>query len=485
MTAFVPIALFGWIPAVLLLFCFMQPRQAVVTGYLVAWLFLPVAGYQIAGLPDFTKMFATTVGVLLGVALFDSGRLLAFRPHWVDLPMAAWCLVQLPSSITNGLGVYDGVSEVVSIVIQWGLPYFIGRLYFTDPQSLRVLAIAIFIGGLIYVPLCLFELRMSPQLHRWIYGYHQHRFMQSYSLGSYRPMVFMQNFLMVSMWMAGATVIGTWLWIVGKQQRVLGVPMWLLVGALAFTTLLCKSVNGWVLMAAGIGAVFFTKLTRTSIALIVLLAVAPLYLTFRTTQTWSGRDLVEQVRVNLNEKKARSLEARLEQEDLFSAKAWQQPIFGWGGYGRMFPTDPFTGRRLTRGIDSLWVIALGTNGLAGLFAWMTLMLLPPSLLLWRCPGRYWGQPAMAAPAALLVLLLLYMIDCLFNGLLNPVFLLVVAALTGVASWRGRELSRSGVRSADSPREILRPGGLAPYSVQQRGARPKRPAALGIGRLRSQ
>ena len=35
------------------------------------------------------------------------------------------------------------------------------------------------IGGLIYIPFCLFEIKMSPQLHKWVYGYHQHAFDQN------------------------------------------------------------------------------------------------------------------------------------------------------------------------------------------------------------------------------------------------------------------------------------------------------------------
>jgi len=32
----------------------------------------------------------------------------------------------------NGSGVYDGLSVMLSQIVTWGLPYFIGRVYFDD-----------------------------------------------------------------------------------------------------------------------------------------------------------------------------------------------------------------------------------------------------------------------------------------------------------------------------------------------------------------
>ena len=66
-----------------------------------------------------------------------------------------------------------------------------------DPASQRTLLISIFIGGLLYVPLCLFEIRMSPQLHKLVYGFHQHIFAQTFRFEGWRPTVFLQHGLAV------------------------------------------------------------------------------------------------------------------------------------------------------------------------------------------------------------------------------------------------------------------------------------------------
>src|SRR4051812_37998865 len=121
MSFLVPLTLFGWIPFVLFLFVLFPPRMAVISSFLLAWLFLPMAGYGVPGLPDYTKMSATVIGVLMGAALFDTERLLSFRPRWVDIPMAIFCFCPIFSSTLNGLGVYDGLAEIVRQMILWGL----------------------------------------------------------------------------------------------------------------------------------------------------------------------------------------------------------------------------------------------------------------------------------------------------------------------------------------------------------------------------
>ena len=87
-----------------------------------------------------------------------------------------------------------------------------GRAYFGDFKGLRELATVLFIGGLIYIPLCLYEIRMSPQLHNTIYGFYQHDFVQTMRAGGWRPTVFLQHGLAVGLFMSVTSLIGAWLW---------------------------------------------------------------------------------------------------------------------------------------------------------------------------------------------------------------------------------------------------------------------------------
>ena len=431
MSFLVPITLFGWIPFVLVLFACFRPVRAVVVAYIGAWLFLPMAAYQVFPFHAYGKMFGASLGIILATAVFQQMRFVTLRPRWFDLPMVVWCVVPFASSISNELGAYDGLSEMVSQTTVWGLPYVIGRMYLADLKGLRELAIGILIGGLLYAPLCLWEIRMSPTLHFYLYGFHQHSWVQHIRFGGYRPKVFMQHGLAVGMWMAAASFVAVWLWRVGGQTGVWGIPMWLLTGLLMVTTLLCKSVNAIAVLALGTGALFLTKWLHRRTPLVVLLVLPWAYMCARASDLWSGRQLVELTAEYVSKERAESLEDRLLQEDLYSAKAYQRPLFGWGGWGRMRPIDEASGRELT--CDGMWTIALGSNGLVGLISWATWMMLPSLFLVLRYTIDDWLSPPFAVPGILGVLLILHTVDYLANGMENPLLALTAGGLAGFAS----------------------------------------------------
>jgi hypothetical protein len=427
MYMFVPIALYGWLVVVLGLFVVLRPRRAILVSYLGALLFLPQAELTLEGLPEITKITITSFAALIGVALFDVGRLLRFRPSWIDLPMAIWCGVPLASSIANGLGVYDGLASIAEHVAIWGLPYVFGRLYFNSPPALRELAVAVVIGGLLYVPLCWFEIRFSPQLHRLVYSYHQHSFLQTYRWGGYRPTVFMEHGLMVGFWMISATLAATWLWFSRAKETVLGVPMWVCAGILLLTSIACKSTGALVLLALGIGVVLLMRHLRTSAVIIALLVVPPTYVGLRISGLWHGEQLVAVV-ARINPARAQSVGGRFEQERMLLDKARQRPLVGWGQWNR-WRVQNARGEDVTIA-DSLWIISLGRTGILGLSAVMAAILLPTGLLCARIGASRWLEPATGPPAVLSVLLVMYMLDGLLNAMLNPAFIIAGGGLSG-------------------------------------------------------
>ena len=443
MTALVPITLLGWTPIVLLMFLLLEPRRAVLVAFIAAWLFLPVPvpeSLVIPGLPELDKMTVTCLAVLLGAAIFDRNTLLSFRPRWFDIPLILWCVVPLFSSLANtdttvyghpGIvnPVYDGLSEGLKQTVAWGLPYLIGRVYFTNLTALRELAIGIFIGGLIYIPLCLFELKMSPQLHFMLYGQHPHAdFRQAMRGGGYRPTVFMAHGLMVATWMASATLIGWWMWFSGTLKRLAGIPVPLLAGPLLLVTVASKSMASLLLMIGGLGALYVASKTRARWPIIAMIAVAPCYMTLRATGAWDGMNLVSLITTVAGEDRAESLETRFTNETLLNERAFQKPVFGWAGWNRSRVYDRH-GKDISI-TDGQWVIALGQHGLVGLVSFTIALLLPVWLTLKRFPIRFWAHPPAAPAAAMAVVLALYMVDNLLNAMINPVFMLVAGALAG-------------------------------------------------------
>jgi hypothetical protein len=452
--ALVPIALYGWPLAALALFAVLPPRRAVIVSFVAGWLLLPEAAITTVGLPDLTKVFVTSCGAMLGVVVFDAGRLARLRPSWIDLPVAVWCLVPIVSSVTNGLGLYDGASFALSKVFLWGLPYLIGRLYFDNLPALRELAIGIMVGGLLYAPLCLIEVRLSPQLHRWVYGFHPSPFLMTMRYGGYRPTVFMTHGLMLGLWMTSASLVGIWLWSSGSLRRLRQVPMSLLVPVLVVVTVLCKSTGAIALLIGGTGLLLACRVTRLNVLVYTVVATVPLYMFVRAEGLWHGEEALALARM-LDEDRADSFAFRLENEDILLEKALRKPLYGWGGWGRWRVQDEW-GKDISIS-DGMWIIALGETGMVGLASLTAMLLLPIVLLVRRVPVRHWAHPAVAPAAALAVILLLHAMDNLVNAMPNPVYYLCAGALSGFAAAVPRmraAVGRSPVPAALGPSRQL-------------------------------
>ncbi|MBD1912805.1 MULTISPECIES: O-antigen ligase domain-containing protein [unclassified Leptolyngbya] len=434
MSPLVPLVMFGWIPMVLYLFSRYPASRAIVISFVAAWLFLPQASFPLPGLPDYTKMSATCYGVLLATALFDSGRFTTFRPHWIDIPILLWCASPMASSLTNGLGAYDGFSQSLEQTISWGLPYFLGRLYLGNWAGLKQLAIAIFIGGLAYIPFIFFELRFSPQLHRMVYGFHAHAdFSQTIRYGGYRPTVFMQHGLAVGAWMMAATLVGIWLWQTGVVKEVWGIKMKWLVPIILVTFILCKSTGAYMLLLFGLAILYAGKYLRTSILLLLIVALVNVYLYTAASGmiTPERREvLIEKITNTFGEERAQSLEFRMKNEEILGERAREQPVFGWGGWGRARVYDE-NGKDLTV-TDSLWIIAFGDRGLFGLISMTAAMLIPPIIFsLGAYPIRAWSHPIAASSAVLVTIITLYMVDCVLNAMINPIYVMALGGVSGL------------------------------------------------------
>lgn len=442
-----------WIPAVLVLFALLGSRRAVIVTFLGAWLFLPMVNYSLPGLPDYSKMSATCAGIFLATIIFDVKRVVRFKPSWADVPMFVYCICPSISSLLNGLGEWDAVSATVGTSITWGLPYFIGRIYFNDAKSLRQLATAMLIGGLLYVPLCLFEVRMSPQLHSLFYGFAPRGVQMRY--GGWRPAVFMDGGLQVGMWMTAASLIGVWVWFTKSLPRLWGWSTELLLAPLLVTTVLCRATGALALLLIGLASMWISFRTKSRIALVLLLLVAPCYLMLRASDVWHGEPLLTMAGW-IDSDRAGSLEFRFKNEDMLAARALQRPWFGWGGWGRSRIHDEW-GKDISV-TDGLWIITLGDHGIVGLTSCFATMLLPLALLTSRFKMSRLTSGELAAAFALAVIVCLYAIDCLPNAMVNPVFTLAGGGVTSFAlvSWRSSKAGHE--ESAVHTRESAISGG---------------------------
>ena len=420
--------LIAWIPFVLVLFASGTIRRAIIIAYVGAWLFLPTTGISFPGLPDLTKTSSANVSVLLGILLFDAGRIFRLRWSWMDVPAILLALSPIATSLSNDLGLYDGLSEALKNVLAWSVPYFVGRLYFTEAAAMRDLAIGIFIGGLLYIPLCLFEMKFSPVLNMWLYGFQTFFFPQAARMGGWRPVVFMQHGLMVAMWMNFATFCGWWLWRTRSLKHVGGLSMGMLVIPLALTTLFCRSLFAMLMLILGLTMLHACHRLRISWPLLLVLVIPPMYVTLRTTQLMPREPVIGLVSSITGPDRAHSLDSRMRQEDLYGEITMKRPLLGWGGFGRGVPIDPETGKEVLRGIDGLWTIVSNKNGMIGLAGVMLLFWLPTVRLVWIFPMRYWKHPEYAGMVVALIILMVFQLDILLNAMLNPIYVVLAGGL---------------------------------------------------------
>jgi hypothetical protein len=412
------------------LFCTLPPRRAVIYSYIWGWFFLPFGGIAVHGLSEYSKLSITPLCVLFCAICFHTDRILALRPRIWDVPMFVLFICPFLSSLHNDLGVYDGFNASLSQFYFWAGAYIIGRIYFTDLESLSDLAFGFILGGLLYVPLCLYEVRMSPQLHAKLYGFSQHQFAQTIRLGGYRPSVFMQHGIALGVWMISTALVAWWLWICGTFRFRWRLPAAAWVVVLFVTVVLCRALEAAVLMLIGMAVLFAVKKIRPlgQLGVLLLVLTPPVYTFVRAEHLWSGAAMV-QLSQMISADRAHSLAFRLHNEDLLLVRAMQSPIYGWGGWDRSMATDE-NGRAIAVP-DQYWMIALGKTGLIGLISLQAALLLPIVVLLKRVPLRYWSNPAAAPAAVLAVIVALHMWDCLLNAMVNPMFMLACGGITGL------------------------------------------------------
>ena len=409
---------------------FRDPRVYILTNLLGAWLFLPESVLALPLLPDLSKYTVFSLSALIATRFF--GRKSKFKLRIWDWPILMYCTIPIFSSLENDLGLWDGVSASIKTYLQWCVPYFLARQYFRTIADLKFILLGTVVAAVVYLPFMWLEVYMSPLLHQSIYGFTQADMVQHIRYGGWRPKVFMQHGLMVALFLSISVLAIFTLRITDKTTRIMKVRSSIVEKILMITAVFaCKSGNGFIILAMAILARLMTKAGMARLMLLALIFIIAGYLTVRVSGYWDGIELINKIEsISGDAQRAGSMGARIRQENLFLLRAEEKWLFGWGGWGRAFPIDEY-GNRLTRGVDSLWIIVYSHNGVIALTLFFWMFLAAPYVVATRAHKMALNTNERSFVYMVSFIPVFVMVDSLANSMLSPLYTMVVGSLTSV------------------------------------------------------
>ena len=437
-------ALFVWPLIAIALFNALGRMKGVIWAVVLPALTLPEkVVYDLPGLPPYNKDMAIVAGLLLGLLVTQSRKDNTAAPAVAD-PFAKKAIFGLAglllvsgflTVVTNreplvygpvtlpGLGIRDLISMTSASLLLLAT-YLIAQRHLSTPEAHTELLKVFVIAGLIYTLPILFEARMSPQLHRWTYGFFQHSWQQHIRGGYFRPIVFMPHGLWIGILltccaMAAFVLLKNKVKSGGPRIQFFLAGLWLL-GVL----LLSRNLGAAALAAVFVPVLWFLRFKVQiwiAIAIMAWFVIHPALrqtelVTFENASNYVGRISVE---------RQESFDYRIENEAAFLERAALKPVAGWGIWARWRIRDPITGEDISTS-DGRWISVLGERGWIGFIAYFGLLTLPTFMLL-RAARRWEMTQATAGLGLIMAAVIAYQIP---NNTIGPLVLVVAGALSG-------------------------------------------------------
>ena len=415
--------------------------KALIWTLMMGYLFLPEppAAFDLTLMPPLNKHNIPALAAF-AIALWRYGYAGPLLPQNIVGKILILTFVFSPvmTVLTNEEPIFFGqvglpglaAKDAVALILQQFLlilPFLLARQFLASGGAQRELMMALLIGGLVYSVLMLIEIRLSPQLNLWVYGYYQHLFGQSIRFGGYRPVVFLYHGLWVAFFCMTSVVAAYALWRDDTKRT-----RWkYLLAALYLTAIivLAKSLGPLIFVVMLVPlVVFLGPITQIKIAIVIgLLATA--YPILKGAGT-VPQDRLLAAAASIDPDRAASLQFRFDNEQVLLDRAYIKPVFGWGSWGRNHILDPVSGNILTV-TDGRWIIVIGVYGWVGFLAEFRLLVLPLCLL-WReaIAPREKSVSLLIAPLSLILAINIF--DMLPNATLTPLTWMVAGALTGYA-----------------------------------------------------
>lgn len=445
------LVLVAWPLVSLILFRRLPARRAVAWTLLGGYLLLPPrAEFDLPLVPDLHKFSIASICAFVFAIVVARDRVWLLPRFWpARILLAGFVLSAIPTVLTNtdpivfqaiantapitvesvrlpGLRLLDVLSVLSNQIIVL-MPFLLGFHYFRSHEGLRDLLSILLIGALAYSLPALIEIRLSPQLNTWIYGFFQHDFWQMMRDGGFRPIVFLPHALWLALFFVSGLVAAA---AFARSAERAARPRYVIaVIYLVMIVFLCKSLAS-MLYALALLPVLFLASPRQQVAVAVSFAVLAV--------TWPMLRNLGAIPIDwilaqaewIDPDRAQSLGFRFDNENRLLERAGEKPLFGWGGWGRNLVRDSATAEILTIP-DGRWIITFGTYGWVGYISEMGLLATPIFLLARQ--GRGQGARAFSSFVAPVVLILaITMVDMLLNDTLVPFVWLIAGATLGHA-----------------------------------------------------
>jgi len=470
---------------------FLPLRRALGFSILGGFLLLPTLAIPMPLIP-LNKYLSSILGALL-LALVKAPRGLVAR-RWfskIEVCFVVFAVGSVATVMTNrvpviagprmlpGLTLRDSAEMSVFVFAYWYLPCMLGRRYFRDPQALVDLHVVILVGALAYLLPIAYELKMSPQLHRLVYGYHPSSFVQEVRGEGYRPMVFTGHGLLLTFFLAMSVISAFTLW--RARVRLFGYRTGVF-GALCFTFLvLCRSLGSLLYSVVSIPALLRLRPRAVLVLCMVLAGYVVLYPMLRSSNVLSSDSLISAAQP-FGAERAESFAFRVVNEENLLERARPRIWFGWGNWGRARVYDAAGRDRSVT--DGLWIILLGQSGVVG-FGAVFGMLLVPIFVTWTRLRvvRSDADAILLAGTAWVVALAAF--DSIPNATFSPSFF-IAGALCGAAEGASRAARLAHPRRRTAPGRERRSSAEPTLPPVDAGAQPAPPprkslaAQLGWG-----
>lgn len=444
---FAYLALMAWPIVAVLLFRLLPLQRALVWTIISGHLLLPSATQmKIPMLPAIDRQLVPAASALILCALMAPrlkvaddlsarfGRNVIFALLALVLITPILTVLQNTAPVIDGkvflpgLRLYDAYG-LISLILFQMIPLWLGLRYLNNREGHRAILEVIAISGVVYTFPALFEIRMSPQLHTWVYGFFPHDFIQSMRDGGFRPQVFLNHGLMLGIYFCMSIIASAALYREARREKKNAVHWLIAVLWLTLVLYLSKSL-GALILAIAFATVTLLFGRRLQVGVAVVVAVVVMFYPMLRGAGWIPVDTAYELAKSINEERAASLKFRLDNEDALLAHANEKPIAGWGSWGRNSLWDPFTGR-MTSITDGIWLNFIGVYGWLGYIGRFGLLTVP---ILFFALRRKVASPSLITPGLIMVLAAT-LTDLLPNaGLVNYVWLMA-GAVAGYVLWR--------------------------------------------------